>query len=492
MAKWREIITNWDDEIKAARFENVRRELAVIATKNIPRPYRLAAANAARRVQRFSTAIKILYPIVRKNETNSAATPSEVAEYAASLMRIGSVLEARTLLIEIGNPKPPEAVLILAFAEIVEWNYAQAGVLLKSYLNLPGITSYQAMVAKVNLVASLIFSGEYLEALTLLNELLAESQKSDLKLLYANCLSLLVQTHFQVGEFDLVRKTIDLARQAVPQEYELHHLHLDKWECFSEAHHRQNLDLNEQLNKIKTRAHLLKDYETVRDCDFGRADFLHDENAFLSYYFGTMPKSQKPKTRTLDFAHPNFCEVYRMKIGQVRCRAEFSPEALDMTHPIGLKPGQALHRFLAALNQDFYRPQTPGALFQAVFPSTYYDPYSAPNRIHQLTKRLQNWIVQCDLDCQIQSGRGLFEFRNPEKLSVRLPYGHQEKSWSSIELNIDRLRKSLNSETFTFEDLRKQCDLSRNQAYEFLQKAIENKWIVREGNSRYSEYRLLK
>lgn len=259
-------IKQWDEWIRQGRLEDVRIGVKKLVLKDVPRHHRMGLAKICRRVQMYPLAIKVLFPIVRGDEKLKAdASPDEIAEYSASLLRIGSVNEVRGLLSELESSGLPDVFLYSAFAEIVEWNFLSSVDLLHRYLESPDLSDYQRRVAEVNLASSLVGCQKYEEALRLLEKLIAESKTLNLGLIYATSLCYLGGLYVETRDHEAAQKAVEQARAVVPEADYQHNLLLDKILTKLEAD--RGMPVSNTFDQIKTKARGLGVYEIVRDCD---------------------------------------------------------------------------------------------------------------------------------------------------------------------------------------------------------------------------------
>src|SRR4051812_13414597 len=109
--------------LRAGHTQIVQKMFQELQPAKIPRVHAADIANLARRAGLNNLSLKILSPIVRTQRKRArAATDTEKLSYAVSLLRVGSVVEARALLSEVGSDIH-EKCLYLGFADVTEWNY---------------------------------------------------------------------------------------------------------------------------------------------------------------------------------------------------------------------------------------------------------------------------------------------------------------------------------------------------------------------------------
>jgi tetratricopeptide (TPR) repeat protein len=493
MGNLKKTISDWDQKIRAGRSDDVRAAVSKLQFKKLQRQERLQIAKVCRRVQLYSLGTKALFSVVRGDGVERVSpSAAETSEYAASLLRIGSIKEVRTLLSKVDGRESPEAFLYLAFAEIIEWNFSPAVDLLTTYLGSPDLSDYQRRVAQVNLAAALLGCQRHYEALPLLESLIEEASRLNESLVLAMALFYLGDLYFQTNDYKSARSTLELARKALPPSNLEHHLLIDKLTAMIDAQIGSPGGTIEVFDQIKIRAREIGAPETSRDCDFAKAKWHGDRNAFLSAFVGTIFPSFRSKCLGLPYERPQEVSVRKVDLGEVLCSTELDASVVDIQDPPGLRIGQSVHRALVTLLQDFYRPVSMGELYEALFPQTYFDPFTAQNRIHQTLLRLRSWVEEQELGWTVRvDPRGLVLI-NGHGPAIRMQTERPRTPLAALELLVIEIYKKFGARPFDILDLFEHKLCTRSQAHRCLAQAVENEYLQRFGKGRSTKYRFIR
>ena len=132
-----------------------------------------------------------------------------------------------------------------------------------------------------------------------------------------------------------------------------------------------------------------------------------------------------------------------------------------------------------------------GTLHSELFPDSYFNPISSPNRIYQVISRLRNWIGESLLPMAIHEDHGYYWAQVRPGLAVLI---REEKAQASeVSPNqtlLDRLR-SLGSDEFSASQVCTHLGLSRSAFNRFAKWAIEEGFVEKRGQSSSTRYRLL-
>ena len=136
-----------DMKIKSGQIGLVQSFLESTDPLKVPRDQLAPLANIARRVGFHRFALSLLCPILRSQEPLLVPpTDSEKVEYAAALMRAGSLNESKSLLSELDPEKNPDVLFHRALLKIQTWNYQEAIPLLTKYIEVMPSQSYQFLI----------------------------------------------------------------------------------------------------------------------------------------------------------------------------------------------------------------------------------------------------------------------------------------------------------------------------------------------------------
>src|SRR5262249_48014736 len=147
--------------IRTGREGEARRALGKLRTQRVERNCVTRLAHLARRARMPELSISVLNRLIRPSrKLYNEATSDEKLEYAASLIKIGALHEAGEILDEL-----PQTVEGLHFQKAVlavnQWDYRSASKHFKHYIREAPQKDYGTLVARVNLAAALVGSGQY-------------------------------------------------------------------------------------------------------------------------------------------------------------------------------------------------------------------------------------------------------------------------------------------------------------------------------------------
>ncbi len=478
-----------DSCIKAGQFSQARTLLRSIRAEKIPESLLLKTAELARRAQLFRLALKILWPKIRQNSPGTSSD-AERAEYAGSLLRAGSVSEARELLSECQEDQAAEVHLFRGYCEVVEWEYEKAAVHFTRYLDFSAPTAYQRAVAKLNLAASLSYCNKWTAAAHYLTELKEFSLSKGHKLLLANTLEQQTQIAIQTGDFDNAHHLLTEAELATPGHNNVHHLWLRKWRvvlaCETEIAKSGQIPSSVwDLQKILEEAISLRDYETQRDLSFQIAKFSRDEFYLKKIFFGTPFASFRQRVCALGWAPPPVC---RLPLAP-NLESSALKDCLTLSSLPGLKEGTSTWRMIVALLQDFFKPQTIGSLFRQLYPGQFFDPFSSGDRVHQVLLRTRRWIKESHLNWEIKfdRGRALLQIGGPRELEVPADLG----VWllSPIDLQLRKIQQKFGSSEFRTTDVSRVFELSPAKAQRILKQGVDSKKVMQLGKGIYTVFK---
>ena len=137
-------------------------------------------------------AVKILFPFVRRKGLNlKISTIEEKQEYAAALLDLGAIEEAKVLLNELKPLNSSKTNLYLGFLAMGQWNYKSAKSNFIQFLQDTSLSSeYESLIGKVNLKACEVFlcdsKSESLRLNQELKELTRITHEKNFKVLFAN------------------------------------------------------------------------------------------------------------------------------------------------------------------------------------------------------------------------------------------------------------------------------------------------------------------
>ena len=193
-----------DKLIKIGKFKDSKKLFQLVLNpQKIERRNAVLIASYARRLHIPKVSLRILRPYVRPRiHRFMIANEGEKAEYAAGLIQLGQINEALNLLKEIEYPKNYlKCFQIEASAHMSTWNYEYAEAALRKLLIVGEgkISSFDFMIADVNLAECLIYQRRFLEANNKLNKLISKIDPDQNKLTLSKCYELKAECELHEG-----------------------------------------------------------------------------------------------------------------------------------------------------------------------------------------------------------------------------------------------------------------------------------------------------
>jgi len=491
------IIEKLDILIRQAEFEKVTNELLKLKEQNIPRRHISQLANIARRGQNNDFALEILNPIIRpQTPLESPANIKEMAEYGASLTRAGVLNESINILESLDHSNNPEVLLYRCINHFQIWEYEKAIPLLHKYLDSSILSDYQALVGKVNLVSSYMFLGKGSEIKLVLDEIINEASLRGHNLLYSIILQLSAQDKILNEQFDLAKSDLTESEKALKGSQHISAFYLKKWQAILNLLKSKG-DKNSviQIKKIQHEAGLLKNWETIRECDFYLSYIHRNDELFNQVYLGTpyvqyrkrvseiyKPNFQIPTSIkwTMNNPHSNNSYEYELDVNKGKLTSQVS----------GMKVGQVMHKSLFLLTRDFYKPIQVGELFSQLFQDDHFNPTTSPERVFKAIGRLRNWLKENNIPIKILRTKG--EYRLSGGGNCCLIISTEEKNLDRFDLQITELFKEFSYLPFTVADACKVLGLASRTTSRLIKKAMENNNIEKNGKGKATKYKFRK
>lgn len=479
-----------EELVRSGNFREVQRHLSQLNLKGLPREEALPIANIARRVHQNRLALKILNPIVRStNSLDSPASPAEMIEYAESLRRVGAVTEAIRIFQSIDRTMYPQTGFHLALCYFAQWKTKPIVPLLREYIQTFQAPSYALCVARVNLAAALISEEELDEAESLLRELQTETRKADYKLLYGNTLELNSQIEIlHRKNWQKASTILDEAESVLSQTVNsVDRLFIQKWRAVMDSF--QAGKATESLLRVRAQALEMCHWETVRSCDFFRAKINRDLQGLIYLYFGTPFNSFREMILKEPDVAINLPSSYLWQSSSFKTERIFDVgNASGDDGYLSLPPGQALHQLLILLTRDFYKPQPMVSLFAEIFPDEYFNPTSSANRIHQLTKRLREWLLENKIPVELKENGGSYSLHIVGSFAFQVP--NETLPMGTEELELRLLKLSL-PQTFSAKDAQTPLKASPAKVQRLLQWGVKNQKVAVVGSGPKTRYKMV-
>lgn len=492
--------SSWESLIRSGQGNKLRAEIIKLQESKFSRLDTLKLANFSRRVGLPQISIKLLKPLVRSNTgLNNKASSEEKAEYSAALIREGVVGEGLKILNSITDKKEyPESMLYSAFGLFTRWDYEASIPLLKEYVELTQ-NEYQRILGHINLVASLIFTKKFKEANSLLQKLVQQTQQEQFKLSHSYCLELYGQYYLQLKDFEMARNYFQKAGALSANSATSMPFLVRKWLAITDllASKSKVSSSNtevKQIEAIKAEALNFSDYETVRTCDLHLAIYLKDKNLAKHVYFGSSHRKFRENVAEQIQHFTDIPEQYDQLLsdkpaGSKNIRCFDMHEAKELDSDINLKNGQAMHRVFKIISSDFYKPVRATEIFSLAFPNEYFDQSVSINRVHQIIKRLREWLDEHDVPIEIIENNNSYRIQNTEPYLIRW-FDKQQVLGNNFHLN--KLHKKFKNNLFKLSDASDFLDMPSRSTSRLIQKAVGDGAIEQVGGGASTKYRIIE
>lgn len=402
--RWELRLEQLERQLRAGQLESARHALMAPDLAKAPRPFVARLANLARRAQRPSLSLRLLQPLVRPMVVGlTQVEPEELLEYAYALQKVGARNQSLSILENLAESHA-KAHLAIAFHHFYEWDYANALGRLERITEEATFSPYERLVVQVNRLACLVAlkddraENEFVE---IERQLVQEGSP----ILAANVLEIMAQSRIEVGRVSEARVFLSRAKKLLPESESLYRLMIEKWDVIACAVETGD---PEGVLQFRNRALEMKHWETLRDLDYVLAKLDPSSRWAEWVYYGTPYAGFRQKLEGLRI-FPESSWVSRDARPDLRWDPWF-PEGGD---------GDLMHRFVASLASDFYRPYRIGEIFSNLFPDQYYDIEVSPNRVHQIASRARAWLKEKRVPARLEEDAGSYCLRWRDNVAIR-------------------------------------------------------------------------
>ncbi len=483
-----------DGLIRSGRGELARSKLENLTREKISRSFALSVASLARRAKLPELGVRILNAIVRpEKEVPSTATIGERAEYAVCLVKAGAIDEGMEILRRLDAQDYPQVSLFLGATLVAQWEYRTAISFFEKFIASPGVGAYQRLVGKTNLAAAFVVEKQFDQSLELLKTLRVETSMPDKKLLHGSVLQLSGQNALGMGDYKTAQKWLKMAAEVLSNTGDISELFVRKWMAILLAYKTKGKKEGLQaIAAVRKDAVRKQHWETIRDLDKFKAIFTRNELLIHHIYFGTPFESFRVKLLEAYGYKVSIPTDYLWKMGPLAC----SGPILNLLNgevektPHALKVGQVVHRLVAVLTSDFYRPFRMAALFSKLFPNEYFNPRSGPLRVHQTLKRLRKWFEKAKLPLRIEEQDGAYRISTQSACGIRVsaePILGVGAKMASLHL----VKRSMSEADFSVQQVSELLKVSRNSALRIVDEARKEGCVRRLGRGPATRYRFV-
>lgn len=474
------LLQDCDADIRGGKPHHVIRRLAQVGTSRIPREWRLPLAKICRRAGLYSLGLRLLTRLA--SGPSPKASPAEMTEYSALLIRSGAVDEALENLEKLNAQEVPEAFLIRAFAHFTRWEYRRGALELENYLRAP-LSNDATLVGRSNLAFAHVELREHGTARGLLEENIRMTRDQGYRNLEAYNVGLLAQVYLQEGNFSAARKTISVTDISKSQTY--NDWSVEKLRLIIDGLENKDAKPFALLRKL---AREKKDWQALRDADLFSLKVNFSEERFLHLYFGSpLPEFRKCIEAELGCVPDRSIYVLGKKSAP-----RFDLEAGEVDGANVVRAGFKCHQLLRTLLKDFYQPMRVGGLHAALNPNEHFDIVSSPDRVHQIVRRTRLWLKQNSLPVRIQEDEGFYSLVIDGNLSFRVSIDQQPAD--IFGWRMEKIKSIFpDARIFSAREIQDELGISETSAHRLLQRAIEAGRIERLGKTkRPSGYRISK
>ncbi len=481
-----ELLAKLDQLTKQGQRVQVLKELSRILKGGPSAELRPQLARIANRNHAYVLALRILHPLIREDREHIARASDEALNvYATALMWIGALEESQACLKRIHSSS--EALLTQAFLNFAQWDYAEAIPVLINYIQSPTVGPYQKLVGQINLLAAYIAIGDLSSALDVFEPLILElTANPNYKLLSGNCFELRAQIEILNQNYSQALSYLAQSEKLLADQPGRYLLYVNKWKALAQLGMNPfDSSAQRSLEKVKNDSLALKNWETIRDCDFHLARLNQNQDLLQRILLGTPYKAYHHRVQSL----------FGISVSPSK-NLEYCPGHIDH-EPFrrGLDLNQISdHSFLTStswpllqlMTKDIYRPPRMGVVFSGLYKNEYFDPFTSPQRVRNSIFRFNQWAEEKACDFRIQIDGGDFRFVGPADVSILCQ--QRARPLESWQAALKVFKQQNESRSFTSQDLATALGLSTRASLEILKKALASKKVQKIGHGKNSRY----
>lgn len=445
----------------------------------------------ANRNHLYNFSLRLLFKRKQELQQLKIKLPEElITTYAAALLGIGATEEAQNLLSTIQNHLP--ALLSYAISFFSSWNYDASIPVLKKYLKLQK-DEYLTLVGRINLIAAIIGTGDYQQGQVLLEKL-----KIDLKdnpkasVLYGNCWEIQSQIDIENKEYHKALASLAQSKLIFKDQLTRYLLYVNKWEAISQLALAPDNDFaREKVHHIIHEAKILRNWETIRDCEFQFARFTNNEALIQKNLLGTPYSGYHKRLKKLYQIKLEKTFSFNYSPGQYfhsantlkECTA-INPTVFSDTHEscgLGIK-------IFNLLLKDFYKPARLGIIHHYLYPDSYFNPYTSAHNIRNQIYRFNQISEAKDIPIKIYVEKGDTFLKTTDLELIISPSNKHYKNKDQYYLN--KLMQFFKGHSFTSKRASHKLKVSVRKANLIIRLGINKNKIKKLSQGRTSLYRL--
>ena len=484
-----------DQLIRSGEFLEAKKKLLDIhLSRNASIDERVRCASLWKRIGEPLRAINVLGSM-EKLAVKSRGDRIRWLEYADCLVKINAlggasrILDWKDLELEISY------LLIKAFYYIHSWDYQNALMSIRIYLQRQDPENYFYFVAKVNELACLAFLELGREARIEAETLLPELKRRGFERLRGNSTEILMQVILQNIPTEERRCLEDLIRAhgkiSLIEAAMIDNIHLQKWSLYQKLAGNKYEAIRGLLN-LREQAISNGLSEVVRDIDRTLASVTVDEELENFIYFGTPYPAFLDCFKIRKIRTPIHINIAKdsgliMSSGTKKLRVK-KMNTFQLEDICQELDNSLISKVLLVILRDFYRAPTTVEIFDCVYSNEYFHPLTSLKKVNQLVFRLNEQLRVAGFPFKVVFKRSKYHIEATENITLIL---HEPVSRTLSIPDGDRLAimlKKLIPNKFTLKEFIAKTAYKRRTAQLILKNLIELECIVRHNRTTKTYY----
>lgn len=467
--------------VVAGHHAECRQVLDASQPRKVPRSWAAKFGAIAFRVHHPAYSLKVLHRFIYpENSFDEPATVHEKVVYVSALYTFGAIDESHKILDSVTSDEAPEVWFHKAGAHFCSWNYEAGIPYFKKYIQSPKVDAYKRLVGKVNLASAFIFTCDWNAASELLEDAKAECQSQDYRLLLGNCYELLAQVEFFQGRYEAALGLLQNATQYLKGQGGFYELYVEKWTLITRCMKSGDPGDLASLNTLREKAFDLGHWNTVRECDLFEGLVTKDADLIRKVIMGTPYEAYRRRVRKLFDTNLIAKGQFELFLTNGASREAQTPvfdpnKKGDAPEALYEKP--LLLALYNALTEDFYQPANLGALFQKIYPEEKFNPYSSPNRVLGLLKRLNKWFQENRHPIQVSIKKSEYRLVSSAPIVLLVQRGVQ---FTATDGKIAELKSRFQSKTFSTAQVCEALGISKTSAQRLLAEALKDRKLIKD------------
>lgn len=294
----------------------------------------------------------------------------------------------------------------------------------------------------------------------------------------------MAQVDFFQGHYDEALQSLALAKTLLKDQAGFYSLFIDKWSILCHCFKTGSAENLKKLQLFRDEAIKSNHWDSVRECDLFEAILTNNDQLIRRLIMGTPFEHYRQRVRRLYGKDVKSSGQYLLKLGDDKNE---STEIFDPYHKALYKKPHLLAVY-DALTLDFYKPSSLGFLFQKIYPTEKFNPYSSPPRILRLLTRLDSWFINHNSPLRVVFKKSEFALTSLTPLHIRIQRGNK---LSAKNGKFSELKYHFNNRTFSTTVVSETMGISNASAKRLIQQAIADGKVITVGRGRGTLYRLI-